>query len=460
MSYRQLLLAGSLLLPLANASEPEPALADTAESSVVTPSSAASSAIAPGATAGDNRQQLWLRPLGNIKSGDINQLQLDEHVLQYAPNGQVRVVDAQLQPLAGELRQLPPPLVQQALTIIALDEAAYSDIDNAVAEEAISVALQEQALIVQLRQQRQPSSQRWLLRSQLLSGTIEQLELDWHGLGQQLHSVQINGSSDLQQWQPLLTATLEPGQQQQKLRLNSGRLRYLLLTLDSGPQVQLRSATLQVRPATSNPRLWAAAHATGQGQSWQLQPPATPADDLRYASSGLFAATIRLSTQPSSNGAGNGWQQRWAIHQSTEHSAASHALQLPPGSGPLLLESSAPLPAGQWQWGWQPAPYLFLATAEGPYYLAYGALPAAEQTTLGPLLNGRDSQLNRASLGAPETRWLTPPPQPLPWRHWLLIASLWLAALLVIGLAVSQWRRLNPVASSNDSATPPQEPRS
>ena len=217
MSYRQLLLAGSLLLPLANASEPEPALADTAESSVVTPSSAASSAVAPGATAGDNRQQLWLRPLGNIKSGDINQLQLDEHVLQYAPNGQVRVVDAQLQPLAGELRQLPPPLVQQALTIIALDEAAYSDIDNAVAEEAISVALQEQALIVQLRQQRQPSSQRWLLRSQLLSGTIEQLELDWHGLGQQLHSVQINGSSDLQQWQPLLTATLEPGQQQQKL---------------------------------------------------------------------------------------------------------------------------------------------------------------------------------------------------------------------------------------------------
>ena len=144
MSYRQLLLAGSLLLPLANASEPEPALANTAESSVVTPSSAASSAIAPGATAGDNRQQLWLRPLGNIKSGDINQLQLDEHVLQYAPNGQVRVVDAQLQPLAGELRQLPPPLVQQALTIIALDEAAYSDIDNAVAEEAISVALQEQ----------------------------------------------------------------------------------------------------------------------------------------------------------------------------------------------------------------------------------------------------------------------------------------------------------------------------
>ena len=97
--------------------------------------------------------------------------------------------------IGRELRQLPPPLVQQALTIIALDEAAYSDIDNAVAEEAISVALQEQALIVQLRQQRQPSSQRWLLRSQLLSGTIEQLELDWHGLGQRLGRRPERGSS-------------------------------------------------------------------------------------------------------------------------------------------------------------------------------------------------------------------------------------------------------------------------
>lgn len=413
---------------------------------------AARAAASPGST-GAGAEPLWLRPLANIQSGEINQLQLDEHVLLHASNGQVRVVDDQLQPLAGELRQLPPPLQPHALTVIALDEAAYADIDNAVAEEAVSVAVQEQALIVQLRQQRQPSRQRWLLRSQLLSGNIEQLELHWQGLGQQLHSLQINGSSDLQQWQPLLAASLEPGQQQQQLRLNSGRLRYLLLTLDSGPQTQLRSASLQVRPVTTTPWLWANAQATGQGQSWQLQPPATPADQLRYSSDSPFAATIRLSAPPAANG--EGWQQRWHIHQSNDTSAASQSLRLPAGQPSLLLESSAVLPEGKWQWGWQAAPYLFLATGNGPYFLAYGALPTAEQTALGPLLNGLDSQRNSVSLGEPQQRWLTPPPQPLPWRHWLLIASLCLAALLVIGLGVSQWRRLNLTAPTSASSTPP-----
>lgn len=401
-------------------------------------------------------QQLWLRPLTNIKSGEINQLQLDEHVLRHAIDGRLRVVDEQLQPLAGEWRQLPPPLEPHALTVIALDDAAYADIDNAVAEEAVSVAVQEQALIIQLRQQRQPSRQRWLLRSQLLSGNIEQLDLHWQGLGQQLHSLQINGSSDLQQWQPLLAASLEPGQQQQKLRLNSGRLRYLLLTLDSGPQTQLRSASLQVRPVTTTPWLWANAQATGKGQSWQLQLPATLPEQLRYSSSSPFAATIRLSTPPATNG--EKWQQRWSIHQSNDKSAASYSLRLPVSQQPLLLESSTVLPAGVWQWGWQAAPYLFLATGNGPYFLAYGALPAAEQTALGPLLNGLDSQRHSAGLGEPQQRWLTPQPQPLPWRHWLLIASLCLAALLVIGLGVSQWRRLNlPAASSGSSTPPPQE---
>lgn len=413
---------------------------------------AAGAAASPSTAVADG-ERLWLRPLANVSSGEINQLQLDEHVLRHATNGQLRVVNEQLQPLAGELRQLPPPLEMHSLTVIALDDAAYADIDNAVAEEAVSVAVQEQALIVQLRQQRQPSRQRWLLRSQLLSGNIEQLELHWQGLGQQLHSLQINGSSDLQQWQPLLAASLEPGQQQQQLKLNSGRLRYLLLTLDSGPQTQLRSASLQVRPVATTPWLWASAQATGKGQSWQLQPPAMPADQLRYVSTAPFAATIRLSTPPAANG--EGWQQRWSIHQSNDKSATSHGLHLPADQQPLLLESSAALPEGEWQWGWQVAPYLFLATGDGPYFLAYGALPAAEQTALGPLLDGLDSQRHSASLGEPQQRWLTPAPQPLPWRHWLLIASLCLAALLVIGLGISQWRRLNLPAANGDSSTPP-----
>ncbi len=431
-------LASGLLLVLGSA------LAAEAQVSASAETNAASQSQPPA-----NAEQLWLRPLLNVNAGDINQIQLDEHVLQHASNGQLRVLDAEMQPLASELRQLPPPLAAHALTIIALDEAAYADIDNAVAEEAISVAVQEQALIVQLRQQRQPSRQRWLLRSQLLSGHIEQLDLDWQGLGQQLHSLQISGSSDLQQWQPLLTTHLEPGQQQQQIKLNSQRLRYLLLTIDSGPQTQLRNATLQLRPITTLPWLWASTQASRNGLSWQIQTPAIAATQLRYSSAKPFAANIRLTSAEA--GQHEAWQQRWNIQQSNDKSAASHRLYLPQGVKSLLLESSAALPEGEWQWGWQLEPYLFLATGNGPYFLAYGALLAAEQTPLGALLNGLDNQLHQISLGEPQLRWITPAAAPHPWRQWLLMASLCGAGLLIIALAVSQWRRLKlPAASAPD----------
>jgi len=98
------------------------------------------------------------------------------------------------------------------------------------------------------------------------------------------------------------------------------------------------------------------------------------------------------------------------------------------------------------EFGWQPDQLVFLARGEAPFTLAYGsARVKTRQAPVSRLLDNIKQAINtlpvvQASLGAHSqgnSDVLLPQPPPLPWRHWLLWASLIVAVLVLAHLA---WR--------------------
>ena len=98
------------------------------------------------------------------------------------------------------------------------------------------------------------------------------------------------------------------------------------------------------------------------------------------------------------------------------------------------------------QVGWKPHHLLFLARGDAPFTLAYGSAQAqAKQAPVIGLLNDlrealdtlpvKTAQLGQAITGNSDK--LLPTPPPLPWRTWLLWASL-LTGVLVLGILA--WR--------------------
>lgn len=383
----------------------------------------------------------YLRPLTDIKPGELNQLLVDAHVLVHAREGEIRVVDSQLQPLAGQYVE--PPASQRTLPLLAVPLH-----QPASADTPMQLAVERDALVVRLGepQQNQPPVARWLLEvPPEAEGEMLELELIW---GQGTHSlleVSVSASNNLSDWYPRGSATLPPtaanlSEARQQIPLNGQRSRYLLLTHQPHDKIlapPLTSVTLKVRPQLPLLEVWASAAAEPlkDGRSLRLTTPPTTATSLRYHSAGgMFAATIELtsSTEPKRELA------QWNIYRTTSETLANHPLTLPT-STLIELHHSAPLPEGEWQWGWRVRPYLFLPTGPGPYYLAYGQQWQTPATSISRLLPKGDYQLPLVGLGEVEMRAIA---TPFPWLRLLLIGALVVAALVVVAIGVSQWRSM------------------
>ncbi|MBQ1783007.1 MAG: hypothetical protein II007_05080 [Gammaproteobacteria bacterium] len=384
---------------------------------------------------------LYLRPLTEIKPGELNQLLVDAHVLTHAGNGEIRVVDAQWQPLAGQYVE--PPATSRELTLLAVPLH-----QPASADTPMQLAVERDALVVRLGQpeENQPPVARWLLEvPPEAEGEMLELELVW---GQGTHSlleVEVSASNNLSDWYSRGYATLPPTaanltEARQQVPLSGQRSRYLLLSHQPRDKIaapELTSATLKIRPQLPLLEVWATAQVEplDNGRSLRLTTPATRATSLRYHSeSGLFAATISIksSEEPKYE------LGQWNIYRTATEILASHPLSLP-ASGLVELHHSAPLPAGEWQWGWRVRPYLFLPTGPGPYYLAYGQQWQSPATGISSLLPKGEYQLPLVALGAVEMHALE---TPFPWLNLLLIAALVLAAVAVIAIGISQWRTM------------------
>lgn len=385
---------------------------------------------------------LWLRPLTDIKAGELNQLLADDHVLLNATMGELRVVDANLQPLAGQYADLEPPLRTLQLQAVPLHKPAP-------AETPMQLAVDRDALVVRLGQPQegQKPSPRWLLEVPPEAvGTLQSLDITWGEGTHSLLTVSVSASDSLDHWYPRGSATLPPtavnlAETRQTVKLQGSASRYLLLSQeddDDERAPELTSVSLTLRPELPLLSVWANAVTLplADGRTAVIETPATAATSLRYQTEGgLFAATINLRTldepkQP---------RGQWNIYRTASETLATHDLALP-ASSRFELHQSAPLPAGQWQWGWRVRPYLFLPTGPGPYYLAYGSNWAEPATSITSLLPSDHSSPHLVQLGAPEMRAL---PTQFPWMKLILIGCLVLAALAVVGLGISQWRTMH-----------------
>ena len=396
-------------------------------------------ALSLSATAAE--QNLWLRPLTDFKVGEVNQILVDEHVMRHAVAGQVRVVDAELQPLAGQFATLLPP--EQQLSLAALPLHRPADRTEGI---PLALTVEQQQLLLKLGRADDKQQLRWLIRLPAdTRGELKRLSLTWRTGTEDLTRLVATSSSDLSSWSEAGRATLPPSARldaPQELVLQGTVREYLLLSLeaDALPQPQLAEVKVTFRPLLQRRRIWSNIDdiETAAGQ-WSLVVPPTAPTSLRFETdSALFATTLALRDAESEH-----ILSRWNIYRTAGKTLAEEPLRLQPGSR-LQLQASTALPPGAWQWGWEPQPYLFLAVADGPYFLAYGTSWPEAATSLDSVMPALGAAVPLARLGEPQQRRLN---APFAWQRLALIGGFVAAAGLLIALGYSQWRSLRREAA-------------
>lgn len=316
-----------------------------------------------------------------------------------------------------------------------------------------------------------PSTRQWLVDVGALDCAIERITLDWDtpptGL---VARFDIEAGNDLQAWRRVGSGSvlaLEQGGarlERHDIALDGARHAYLRLHRrdDGAPIGSLRAAARCIEHDAGAPaRNWldaVPAHAAAGGKQYAYDLPAVlPVGAARIAlgNDNALADLTLYARDPLD-------PVQW------RPLARQTAFRLRAGTDTLRngdiefgtalrrqafrLDSATPLASvPRLSLAWIPDRFVFLAEGDGPYVLAVGSARArrpaypvdAALASLRATL-GRDWQPPQATIGAGResagAQALQPPPQPLPWRTWLLWGVLVAGAALVGGFALTLLR--------------------
>jgi hypothetical protein len=412
----------------------------------------------------------YVLPLELDGDGAIYRLVLPEAVYRNtyrADLGDMRVFNGHAQVVPYLLKR-PTVVAQQAFSeSLPLFPLGADKTDDAGTEMAIHIRTDEQGAVVDMRHQPQhtiptslPGS--YLIDASALQGPFDQLELRWPSSEENfILAVRLEVSNDLRQWrvvpgQHQLANLQQEGQQilHNTLTLPAIEARYLRIDWPLARYgLQLEQASLGLHlPGEALPMQWLSLDAIVGEQ----------AGDYLFDSGGHFPVErLQLHLPEENTLVSVEWASRadlvqpWRVrHRGLVYRLGelqSPALELPLNSDRYwrlrVDQESGGLGIGSPRLliGWQPHQLHFVARGEAPFMLAYGAYAVAPQQVAGvplmqQLLNSQQDTLIKAAhhgashtLGGPSR--LTPPPEPLPWRQWLLWGVLVLGVLLLAAMA-------------------------
>ena len=325
-----------------------------------------------------------------------------------------------------------------------------------------------------LVQERRPGADAWVVDARVRMPS-RALLLAWNTKdGAPEAHVSVESSDDLDHWRVVVgQATLfhatSGGESLDRSRIDlpTQYYRFLRLTRDAGPEIQIDKVSVEVVAAGAPTLpLWASANPAGGDVTDGFLFDAGRRAPLQSARANLPAENMALRIALDSRASAQApWQPRWSGDVTSLKGVQSGSAEFPVTRDTLwrirILRGSESLGGGRpaLQLGYFPARLRFVAQGDPPFVLAYGSARAssAEARDCDNLLGGGQAAelLGTASVSAvPEPAFggpaaLTPPspkPEPPPIRKYLLWAVLLLGAGAVIGMAL---RLMKQVRSGN-----------
>ena len=325
--------------------------------------------------------------------------------------------------------------------------------------------------------------------------TVDRLELHWPERGDTRARFAVDGSDDLEHWQPLVDAaavvSLHQGGamlQRRDIALPSTPLRYLRLRqLDGDPLPGLQVTARRLRAGASVPQ-WRRATATfegeaadefGKGKVYRYRLPATlPVGRIGI---GLGAdnvtADVIVDAHPGvAADDATGWvpMGRTLVFRLRQGGLQvdneDYVLTAPMSARDWRLRSPVALtPPPALQAAYLPDRFVFLAQGNGPFVLAAGSRVARRESlpveaALAPLRKrlGADWTPPSVALGARAEAAgagaYAEPEKPLDWRRWMLWGFLVVGAAVVGGFALTLLRQRGAGEQEAEAAPPPPEP--
>ena len=325
--------------------------------------------------------------------------------------------------------------------------------------------------------------------------TVDRLELRWPERGDTRARFAVDGSDDLEHWQPLVDAaavvSLHQGGamlQRRDIALPSTPLRYLRLRqLDGDPLPGLQVTARRLRAGASVPQ-WRRATATfegeaadefGKGKVYRYRLPATLPVGRIGIGLGADNVTADVIVDAHPGGAADdatGWvpMGRTLVFRLRQGGLQvdneDYVLTAPMSARDWRLRSPVALaPPPALQAAYLPDRFVFLAQGHGPFVLAAGSRVARRESlpveqALAPLRKrlGAEWTPPSAALGARAEAAgagaYAEPEKPLDWRRWMLWGFLVVGAAVVGGFALTLLRQRGAGEEEAEAAPPPPEP--
>jgi hypothetical protein len=319
----------------------------------------------------------------------------------------------------------------------------------------------------------------YLLDARQLNRPIDELLLQWSGTEEFSVTLNVESSQDLVNWSHVTTGAIanlrynDQSFQHQRIVIGGASAPYWRLTWPANaPVVTIsRIDAVPVASAVAVSRSMAQSNATAvpaePGEYRYELPGHLPVDRLNIRLPETNAVALaEVSSRASEQ---SDWRAVTSInlHRLTARSGgeiANGAVALSPNTDRywrVRIQPAAAIRASTLtvESSWIPTTVQFIARGAGPYELLYGNVDAKlAATPLQTLLAGLQSGttgtvLPQATLaapvvvGGPARLQFTPPPVPLPWKQWILWATLVLGALLIGAMA---FRMLREAPHSNE----------